>query len=95
MDCGTGCRTCMVSTDYCVQCESGWAWTGAGCAPIVVGLLAAALAIIFISLIFGVMIIVRSRKPAWSSIKPYLSNIVNVLLFYFDCCIFYWYFLEK
>lgn len=58
--CKTGCSTCSVTTDFCTGCEPGYVWYNHTCLPAVVGLEAAALALLVVSLIFGIMIIVRS-----------------------------------
>lgn len=51
--CKLGCATCRVDYDFCTECTNGFTWnTDHTCLPAVIGLEAASLALLAISLIF-------------------------------------------
>lgn len=65
IDCKEGCKECSYDYDYCIQCYPGYVWNNYTCAPIAVGIQGASLAILAISLIFGLIaciFVIRAKK---------------------------------
>lgn len=63
--CVYGCQSCDIDNDFCTACDSGFIWTNYACLPAVIGLQAASLALLFISLIFliiGCCYVNKARK---------------------------------
>lgn len=51
--CKLGCASCSVDYDFCTECDNGFTWnTDHTCLPAVIGLEAASLALLAISLVF-------------------------------------------
>lgn len=56
MECKTGCSSCLVDYDFCIDCQNGYLWnTDHTCLPAVIGLSAASLALLAVGLIFGII----------------------------------------
>jgi hypothetical protein len=50
--CATGCTVCIAETTFCLNCANGYVWNNYTCIPAVIGLEAASLALLFITLVF-------------------------------------------
>lgn len=66
IECKIGCKECYVDYDYCLRCESGYEWNkDYTCTPIKIGLQGASLALLALSLIFGLIgciVVIRAKK---------------------------------
>ena len=53
--CSMGCYSCAIDVGFCTTCFAGYSWNNYQCLPAVIGLEAASLALLFISLIFAII----------------------------------------
>lgn len=57
---------CLIDYDYCFKCAAGYMWNkDYTCTPIAIGLQAASLALLVISLIFaiiGCVVVIKAKK---------------------------------
>lgn len=61
--CATGCSTCAIDNDFCLTCDNGFVWNADyTCLPSVLGLEAASLALLVISLAFLVIAFIQVNK---------------------------------
>lgn len=61
--CANGCSSCIVDNDFCLACYNGFVWnTDYTCLPSVIGLEAASLALLVISLVFLVIAFIQVNK---------------------------------
>lgn len=54
--CATGCYSCQIENTWCTSCNNGYVWnSNYTCIPAIIGLEAASLALLFITLIFTII----------------------------------------
>ena len=61
-ECARGCSACYGTTTFCTNCYPGFVWSEFTCTPALIGLQATTLAVMIISMVVGLVLIVRLGK---------------------------------